>query len=428
MKKLEESTKIKNEDSQLYSNAPKNLVNNDKDTENRFIKNKIDIRNNPEDSIDELTLEETFILRYSDPINSIALNDNYLLFGSMLGKVVLYNIQSKKAHNLQEIGNEAIMGCSLETKINNKKIFYVSVGDELALSLQEKNISEIKSNTIKNYYSKKAHNQFCSRAFTMLWKNKSLILYLYHATEYNEDFNSYQTSYCILTYSIKNIQKELMEEGTIDMSNYSVPLDFRYNSLLFLEHIRKDARNLCIYRFKGKESNKYIIMEMDQNFGHISFAKILNYNVVLIVRQYNLIEIYNIENEPKLITSYRNEFEINAIDFYELNNKESNEIKDNENIINVKLIGEQFYIIFIDIEQNIVELKLKDEFNNNNEKKLDIFIKINLNDVKGINEDIKNKGLFLLDFPYYIKNSSQYIALTSDQACFLFKKQKLFES
>ena len=103
MKKLEESTKIKNEDSQLYSNAPKNLVNNDKDTENRFIKNKIDIRNNPEDSIDELTLEETFILRYSDPINSIALNDNYLLFGSMLGKVVLYNIQSKKAHNLQEI-------------------------------------------------------------------------------------------------------------------------------------------------------------------------------------------------------------------------------------------------------------------------------------------------------------------------------------
>ena len=58
---------------------------------------------------------------------------------------------------------------------------------------------------------------------------------------------------------------------------------------------------------------------------------------------------------------------------------------------------------------------------------MEINFKINLNDIKGISDDLKNKGLFNLDFPYYIRNSSQYIALTTDQACFLFKKQKLYK-
>ena len=41
-----------------------------------------------------------------------------------------------------------------------------------------------------------------------------------------------------------------------------------------------------------------------------------------------------------------------------------------------------------------------------------------------ITDEIKNKGLFNLDFPYYIKNSPNYIAITTDQACFLLKKHK----
>ena len=115
--------KINNEDTIVNSKDHATIINNEENTENRFLKNKSNIMNYQEDVIEDLTLEETFILRYSDPINSIALNDEYLLFGSMIGKVVLYNISTKNTRRIYEMTNESIMGCSLDAKIANKKVF-----------------------------------------------------------------------------------------------------------------------------------------------------------------------------------------------------------------------------------------------------------------------------------------------------------------
>ena len=69
MKKIKEINKINNEDSILNSKDPTEIVNNEENTENRFIQNKNNIMINKNESSDELALEETFILRYSDPIN-----------------------------------------------------------------------------------------------------------------------------------------------------------------------------------------------------------------------------------------------------------------------------------------------------------------------------------------------------------------------
>lgn len=430
MKKIKEINKINNEDSILNSKDPTEIVNNEENTENRFIQNKNNIMINKNESSDELTLEETFILRYSDPINSMALTDDHLLFGSMIGKVVLYNISKKKTHKLYEMTNEHIVGCSLDAKIGNKKIFFISIGDESAISLEEKENEnyeiEIQSNSINNYDNQEYHLNSCSQAFTMLWKNKCLIIYLYHATKHDEDVCTYSTSYCLLTYGIKNIQKELIEEGAINMTNYSVPFDFRHNCFLFLEYTKKNNRDLCLCKFQEKENNKQILMNLEENFGHISFAKILNKNLILIVRNYNLIEIYNIETDTKIVGEFSNDSEINAIDFYEVNNQEKNSDKsDKDEIISAKLREDKYYIIiFIDENQNIVELKFKNDLNSINKQELKINLKKNINDIKGISEELKNKGLFNLDFPYYIKNSPKYIALTTDQACFLFKKAK----
>ena len=98
MKKIKE--KNDNNDNIINSKDPTEILNNDENTENRFIKQKSNIMLNQEDYIDELILEETFNLRYSDPINSIALTDDNLLFGSMIGKVVLYNISTRKTKRL----------------------------------------------------------------------------------------------------------------------------------------------------------------------------------------------------------------------------------------------------------------------------------------------------------------------------------------
>ena len=209
-------------------------------------------------------------------------------------------------------------------------------------------------------------------------------------------------------------------------ASYLSQLFSRKQGMPLTEYIAKEKRDLCLYLFKGKESNKKLLMNLDKNFGHISFAKILIRNLILIVRNYNIIEIYNIDNEPQLIANYNNESEINAIDFYEANINESNaSIKEDDSMISAKIKEEQlYYIVFIDVNENIIELKFKYNINNKDEQELKVNIKKNLKDIKKINEEYKNKALFNLDFPYYIKNSPNYIVVTTDITCFLLKKQR----
>ena len=421
MEKEKDNSKSKiNKNSSINSVDPTAIINNDEDTENRFIQNnnnKSNIILNNNESYNNLSLEETFLLRYSDPINSISLTDNYLLFGSMIGKVLLYNISKKHFFQLYELANENIMGTSLENDINGKIVHYVAIGDETVVSIIEKDEEKnIETNTIYNYDEKDNHDTYCPNNFTLLWKNKALIINLYTNKDYDEEFETKNNSYILLTYEIEDKNKNLTEEGSIEMSNYSVPFDFKDNIFLFLEHNPNEKRDISIYEFKesNKENKKKVLTTLNKNFGHISFLKILNKNLLLLVRNYNQIEIYNIENEFKKISSYNNNYEINDIGFYEIKN---NEDEKEENDTNDK---KQYNIIFIDVEQNICEFKFKNELNN----KLEKAFNINVKDINGISNELKNKGLFDLDFPYYIKNSPNFIAITTDQACFLFRKEK----
>lgn len=422
-----------NKNISINSGDPTAIMNNDETTDNRLIKNNHNNKNSiiidKNDSYHKISLVETFPLRYSDPINSISLTDNYLLFGTMIGKVILYNIEKKHFYQLYELANENIMGSSLENNINNKMVHYIAIGDESIVSIFEKETEkDIEANTIDNFDEKDKHNLNCTNDFTLLWKNKALIINLYTNKEYNEDFEFKKNSYILLTYDIENKKKDLTEEGFIEMSNYSVPFDFRDNIFLFLEHNPNEKRNISIYSFgkEKKENEKKNLITVDKNFGHISFLKIINKSLILMVRNYNQIEIYEIgKNEFKEIVSYRNDYEINDIDFYEIKgneneNEENGNEEEDDKIINAKLKLKRYNIIFFDVAQNIYELK----YNNEVKNKLELHFKINIQDISGISNDLKNKGLFDLDFPYYIKNSPNFIAITTDQACFLFKKEK----
>ena len=423
MKNIKDNKLSKIKDSSVNSGDPTAIMNNDEATDNRFIQNnnnKSSINIDYNESYNNLILEETFLLRYSDPINTISLTDNYLLFGSMIGKVILYSISQKHFYQLYDLTNENIMGSSLENNINDTNVHYIAIGDESVVSFFEKEKEkDIEVNTIYNYEKRETHNVNCTDNFTLLWKNKALIVNIYTPKEYTEDIEIKKNSYILLTYNIEEKENDITEEGFIEMSNYSVPFDYKYNVFLFLDHLPNGNRDICIYKFKDdkdKEKGKKKLITVEKNFGHISFLKILNKSMVLMVRNYNQVEIYNIENEFKMICSYNNRYEINDIDFYEIHNYENN---DNDNVINVNFNFWQYNIIFFDVEQYIYEFKFKKEIN-----KMELNFKVNIKDIDGISNDIKMKGLFNFDFPYFIKNSPHYVALTTDQACFLFKKEK----
>ena len=407
-------------DSSVNSADPTAINNNDETTDNRFIQNnnnKSNINIDYNQSYNNIVLEETFLLRYSDPINSISLTDNYLLFGSMIGKVILYNISKKHFYQLYDLTNENIMGSSLENNINGKNVHYIAIGDESVVSIFEKeNEKDIEANTIYNYEKKETHNLNCPDNFTLLWKNKALIVNISTPKEYTDDIETKKNTYILITYNIEEKESDI-EEGFIEMSNYTVPFDYKYNIFLFLDHLPDRKRNINIYKFKDDKNNekgKRTLNTVDKSFGHISFLKILNKSMVLMIRNYNQIEIYNIEKEFKMICSHNNSYEINDIDFYEILNYEND-----GNIIKANSKSMEYNIIFFDVKQNIYEYRFKSATN-----KMELNFKININDIDGINNDMKMKGLFNFDFPYFIKNSPHYIALTTDQTCFLFKKEK----
>ena len=60
----------------------------------------------------KLNLIQTINLTYADPINTISLTMEKILFGTMMGKFCLYDIRNKSLQLLSEISNEQISGTS----------------------------------------------------------------------------------------------------------------------------------------------------------------------------------------------------------------------------------------------------------------------------------------------------------------------------
>jgi len=77
--------------------------------------------------------------------------------------------------------------------------------------------------------------------------------------------------------------------------------------------------------------------------------------------------------------------------------------------------------MFFDVEQNIYELKFKNEIN-----KIELNFKVNIKDIDGINNDMKSKGLFNFDFPYFIKNSwmNKFLQKIYIFICYFYKKSQ----
>ena len=114
------------------------------------------------------------------------------------------------------------------------------------------------------------------------------------------------------------------------------------------------------------------------------------------VRNYNIIEIRN-KNIFNVVNSFNYNKEINSIDFY----------YDDNQLLNLLLLDDQ---------DNLVE----GYFNNNQEFIIALSINLSLKD--DIDETMRKKGLFNMDFPYYIKGNTKFIIVTCDYSILIFQK------
>lgn len=334
-------------------------------------------------------------IHFADPISAIYLTQEYLMFGTMMGSITLYDFQNNKSLLLNELNSEYISDISFNEEQN---AFIVSIGDEELRIYKTDNITTEPPVTINIYDSEMKHNQNCENSYTILSPD-----YLFKIQLGQIDEGSFIVNFSNQEYELK--PTELMEEnkyymGKIQMSNYSVPFDFDGKNFLWVEFLSNENRNICIANVvemlisSEEKPKKY---NLDKNIiGHISFAQIMKDNKIFLVHSKNVCEIRLLNDEFNIIEKFIHKGEeVYAFDiYYEEENNEMN-------------------IITLDLKGNV------NLYYNKIEKTL-----FNMYNLNSIPKDYKDKQFFSMGYPYYIKSNLNYFCISSDHGCFIIKKNK----
>ena len=324
----------------------------------------------------------------SDPICAIDLDQDLLLFGTMLGYCGYYLIKSKEMKIISEIEDEHIFAVQiLKDKLS------LGVGDE-KLIIIEKNINKYKDCIIKeiqNYDDDGDHYKKCENMFCML---KNEFLFLIELNIPKDDEKSVDIR--LAKWKIKNWNNNGTIEGNLKISNFWVPFDFDGKLLIYIDFYEKMEKVLKIYSFKDRKFilEKKINDKEDEDYlGHISHIKKLKDERLFLVHSYKLCQIRDLK--------------FNLIKEFEHSGKEiiACDINYNEK--------DELEIILLDLNCCIFYYLEKDG------KEYYLF---NLDKLNDITREIKDQKFFSMGYPYFIKKYKKYVAVSADQGLFLFKK------
>ena len=380
---------------------------------------------------------------FADPISAISISKKNVIIGTMMGRISSLSLIDKKITLLNELSSENISGIIFDNKEN---YFYSAIGDEEILKFS----NDISNNTnsiskIKNYKNEMTHNSKCENMYTLISKNYLLLIELAPQDEGNITINKFD-SYCQLT----NLENEEINNFTIEMTNYSIPLDFNGLFFIWVEFLSDKDRNLCIKNVF--DNNETILkIKLEQDFGHISHCKIMNDHRIFLVRDLNKCEIREINKEFTLIKSFKNiGDEIIAIDIFIRSNIEKNnsehdinseknekndilKVRDDEKNINLSNKSSENDIIKENSINKISSINDSERYFDGTIAILDIdgnvnfyendiiSKKFNLYDIKEINNEQKKKMFFSMGYAYYIKCNKNFICISSDHGCYVIK-------
>ena len=348
-----------------------------------------------------------------------------------MGRITLQSLEDGKTVLISELSTENISGISFS---NDEYSFFVAIGDEQVLKFPSDTsiIGPIKR--VLNYQNEKEHNIHCENSFIFLYSNFLFKILLSPPEEGNITIINYNAD-----FEIKNLNNDYCEKGSFSMTNYSVPLDFDIHFFVWVEFLSQQEKNLCVANLDNLKE-KPIKKLFKRDFGHISHCKIYPKNKIFLVRNYNICEIREINNDFSLVNSFISfGDEVYAVDiFFEHEQRFffRNEIEKNYigNKNNSDILIQPNQNIPTTINGNIIIPNENTNINNICIYLLDINgnvnlwdgnkIKIlfNLYDIQNISQVEKNKKFFSMGYSYYIKCNKDFICITSDHGCYVIKK------
>lgn len=366
----------------------------------------------------QITFIET---RFGDPISSLNLNSIFLIIGTMFGRLYLYNFKTNTKTILIDTSDEEISNLNFISSLS----FHFTIGDEKIVTYKYNNlllspIPQIKE--IKNYPDEYTHINKCDFTYTIIYKNKMLQIKISQPETHPIVLSNIMNNYIIKDLNNNNT----IQKGDIEMTTYVVPFDFNGNYFAWVDFLNDKQRNLSLFNFQNSKLWK---LRFEKNFGHISHCKFLIGEKIFIVRKLTLCEIRSIDDNFTILYEFNNigdcvisidifynyytKEKYDDDDFLQINKINTNSINNNvDSNYEVQIDKDnqnELYIFLLDIDGNINLIHENDILNVTNVQK-----------IKGVKQEFKNKGFFTLGYPYYLKYSNGFFAISSDFGCFVF--------
>ena len=409
-----------------------------------------------------------------DPISAISLTNKYVVIGTMSGAIKLYYFEEKRIYIISKNNIEHISGLFFSVKDHS---LYASVGDihYLKYEMREPFMdNSMPFSKIDLYDSNLRHNYCCDNSYVLMSPYSILKVNIFQPELEEKILNDVYIDYDItfLNKSINSYTNQKIE-GKIKSTNYYVPLDYDGNNFCWVEYKNdKQDRELCIQNIMSENIYKVIDNQFSVNkdYGHISHAKLLKGNKILIVHDLNKCAIYEINGQFEKLENFTHiGNEVYAVDVvygynvlsksYDKNNKTNNlskipnnssdedsgsgnkvkvsesqrlkvrdkklkSSKSEHNIDSISFIkynlesnkkeenNLSYAVVTLDIDGNV------NKYEYGREEKL-----FNLYEINGIHQDFKDKKFFDMGYMYYIKTNLDFFCITTDHGCFIIKKK-----
>ena len=407
-------------------------------------------------------------IRFADPISCLKLVNNYVVTGTMMGRVNLYNINDGKTYRLSELNSENISDISYNEK---EELFYVGIGDEEIRVYDINTLSENSNNekrTIQVHDTDLQHTNKCENAFVLLSPESFFRIQLAQIDEGTLKIVTMESEYDFKYFDdTKNPVIDETFKNYLPTTNYIVPFDFDGKRFLWVEFLSSTQRNICVSQIPLPITEKPYKFDLNKSIGHICQAKLLANNRVFIVHTLNKCEIRALDNDFTLIHKFEHiGEEVLGVDIYYYMESEKIKNINEENVIlhanlkhqkNVDIIkknedintnrildtddngrkkekenGDDQYLYIkqkqtkekeIDLK-NICIITLDIDGNVNVFQDLKEETEFNLYNLKGITQDHKDKHFFSMGYAYYIKSNLDYFCISSDHGCYIISRIK----
>ena len=424
-------------------------------------------------------------IRFADPISSLKLiNNNYVVTGTMMGRVNLYNIIENKVINLCELNSENISDIAYNEKEKN---IYIGVGDEeiKVYSLKQLSTETIpENNSISVYDTDLVHTNNCENAFILLSPESLFRIQLPQIDEGTLKISTMESQYEIKYFNeLEDYNKSEHIKNALPTTNYTVPFDFDGKRFLWVEFLSSTQRNICVANIPLLSKDKPYKCDLNKTIGHICQAKLLPNNRIFIVHTLNKCEIRALDDKFSLLEQFEHiGEEVLAVDICINEEKEVEKISNPNGLGTDDIIFHKNKIINrnrinnVEEDKKVIKKNKEDEINTNriletsdnanknrNERDEEsgnneyLYIKqnvkkekiididdicittldidgnvnlfknkkektlFNLYDIKSICKDHKDKQFFSMGYAYYIKSNLNYICVSSDHGCYVIK-------